>query len=1394
VSLEISRELEAAQLSNSPRVHSKVEISTVEESLSRLSYLTGLNLPFVDDLFVNYKAFDVLKYSNTLGYIVFVAGNDDIKYLGKTRLYFAKFNPTSNSLIGSPTAIGYTSSYAYPMYDKKVKINIKSDGQLVVHWQTLDTRYWGYNVVNIRQVTSDNGGVTWSGVDSYPHHKILEAGLSGYRRYTANSFKFFGGGWADYYGGATIQKSKFTTTNNSGFRFVFKGTGLDLFVRRGTSSCKIKVALYSLNSGKKTSLVPGSARTIDLSNNTTFAQQLSVVSLYDYLVKSEYMLEVIKVSGDTLLVDGAMVKNNFECINFNDSAVAPYTQEVLYSFDKEKSLIVNRSFEKDPTEDWDYTETGEPNNVITWAGGGGNTGNRMLEISNVGGGSASLTRVRQAIPVDSDERVLMSASIKSSLDDHSVVFVRIQFVDSSDNVIISKGSWGDDYNLSSSKFTKMTVFSIAPKKCRKAYIEICCGVHTSGKVTIDDVEASTLNSSKKVEVVNVLIGNDGSMDRDTSYWKNYRYPPSMTSFFVDTFSILHRIEQYHHNNKTSVICHTLISEKDLSNTWFGKLKWESNNVMTQGWHTSGKPVYFDGIMATQDSSGLYRIYVNKFVRHVNKNTPLYFTTFDISFWGTERELYDNTYRIVGSLSLGNNSKSYSLYKSKLYTHGFGRTYNTVDVSDYVIEANVDNSDDDSSNMSSLIMDNKDNQFKTTETTSELYGLIPVDEEDRAVRFVNVYYGYEVDVEGTIEYVKEFSGILANVSNVSEDISDELRVDCYDYGYQLARYKTPHSLTYAGAVYDFLDNFDGYIPQDNFNQNPNSKIWDTTIKFTDDFSKSLSSWRKLSAVTIENKKLKFSGSGTLLSLRGMTNGIFSCRAKCTSGNDFSIVFRANDNNNHYFFRASGLDTNKARLYKKVIGGYDIIEEVSFSTPSTNTWFRYKIVLQDSTISCYVNGAKLIEHSADTTFTSGYFGFRSGSTVGYIDDAKIMGGTELSTDIDNWKVHGQDQVLSYGDSAGTYGELYSKALRLYGMSYACDFLFKEEVNAGMIARCNNKKIDYIKVGITPGTTWVLDITIKRNNNSIVSTSVDIGKQVLTEKHSLRLSVTKKVLNVYFNDSLKYRKTGIVSDYESNRMGLFAYGHVHFDSPRTKRLRDIEKTDLSIVQDAACRAMQSYMPVTMHSDSTGESYFTFMTWRPGESAKEFLERLSRAYKKKLRFTPDGSLLYKEDTLKNSVMTITDDYIKRISVNFSSFEYTNWVYAAGDKDGKEYSGNVKNKDSINKYGVRFELVEGAFESDRTAVFAAKQEYYNRNEGLLVGDVEVLNPLLHLDIGDVIRINSERKGINEEFYISKVSYSFSLERLSFTQTLALSVRNKIINENLSKFFGDKVEESEEIV
>lgn len=121
----------------------------------------------------------------------------------------------------------------------------------------------------------------------------------------------------------------------------------------------------------------------------------------------------------------------------------------------------------------------------------------------------------------------------------------------------------------------------------------------------------------------------------------------------------------------------------------------------------------------------------------------------------------------------------------------------------------------------------------------------------------------------------------------------------------------------------------------------------------------------------------------------TDFTFTTRFKLVSGSKermAGIVFRAQDKDNYYYVRASGLG-NSFRFFKVVNGvrSQPIGPEINIPT---GVWQEMAVQCEANKIRCFLNGKQVIPDLNDNSFNQGKIGFWTKSdSVSYFTDAKI-----------------------------------------------------------------------------------------------------------------------------------------------------------------------------------------------------------------------------------------------------------------------------------------------------------------------------------------------------------------------------------------------------------------------
>ena len=117
--------------------------------------------------------------------------------------------------------------------------------------------------------------------------------------------------------------------------------------------------------------------------------------------------------------------------------------------------------------------------------------------------------------------------------------------------------------------------------------------------------------------------------------------------------------------------------------------------------------------------------------------------------------------------------------------------------------------------------------------------------------------------------------------------------------------------------------------------------------------------------------------------------FSTRFKNVSGafeQMAGIIFRARDEKNYYYVRASSLG-NTFRFFKVVDGNRSAAIGVDVKIPRS-LWHELSVHCRGNQISCFLNGEQLIPTITDSSFSAGKIGFWTKSdAVSYFVDSKI-----------------------------------------------------------------------------------------------------------------------------------------------------------------------------------------------------------------------------------------------------------------------------------------------------------------------------------------------------------------------------------------------------------------------
>ena len=120
-----------------------------------------------------------------------------------------------------------------------------------------------------------------------------------------------------------------------------------------------------------------------------------------------------------------------------------------------------------------------------------------------------------------------------------------------------------------------------------------------------------------------------------------------------------------------------------------------------------------------------------------------------------------------------------------------------------------------------------------------------------------------------------------------------------------------------------------------------------------------------------------------------NFSLSVKIKAVAGEEDQgggLVWRYIDNNNYYVARCNPLENN-FRFFKVVNGNRKQLKSVECSI-KTGEWFSMSIEMNDSKISCSLNGNKMIDETDDTYTKAGRIGLWSKADAqSYFDDLTI-----------------------------------------------------------------------------------------------------------------------------------------------------------------------------------------------------------------------------------------------------------------------------------------------------------------------------------------------------------------------------------------------------------------------
>ncbi|NQX63310.1 family 16 glycoside hydrolase [Paenibacillus qinlingensis] len=129
-----------------------------------------------------------------------------------------------------------------------------------------------------------------------------------------------------------------------------------------------------------------------------------------------------------------------------------------------------------------------------------------------------------------------------------------------------------------------------------------------------------------------------------------------------------------------------------------------------------------------------------------------------------------------------------------------------------------------------------------------------------------------------------------------------------------------------------------------------------------------------------------------------------------GTGASLIFRYQDANNMYAVQLNKAD-GQIKVLKKQAGTWTTVGTPVTQPFEWNQWYTVKVVVNGSSIICYLDGVEMI-HMTDTTFSTGKIGFKAYNTASVYDDVSVkdLVGTNLFSDnFDDGDSVGWTQVI-------------------------------------------------------------------------------------------------------------------------------------------------------------------------------------------------------------------------------------------------------------------------------------------------------------------------------------------------------------------------------------------------
>jgi hypothetical protein len=236
-------------------------------------------------------------------------------------------------------------------------------------------------------------------------------------------------------------------------------------------------------------------------------------------------------------------------------------------------------------------------------------------------------------------------------------------------------------------------------------------------------------------------------------------------------------------------------------------------------------------------------------------------------------------------------------------------------------------------------------------------------------------------------------------------------------------------------------------------------------------------------------------------------------------------------------------------------------------------------------------------------------------------------------------------------------------------------------------------------------------------------------------------------------------------------------------------MRKTWEQAVEDVYRKSFQGILPI--YNIKISDSLYTPLNaptvWAINQTASEMLDRICDINGTRWRFDEEGTFIYEDDTLGDSIAVIQDDDIETLDYEFSTFDYLNWVEARGGEKN-DIVQTAAYPDSVASDGIRYELVEDSgFKGKSEALRKAKATLYGSLSDVESGNLTTVFPRLDIKPRSVITIDSTASGVIRIFYVSEVSKSFDIANREIETSFVLKSKEVELLTNISEIYDNGV-------